>query len=76
MPTIDYAGRFHARGACFDKGSRAALGFPIKASRSSTARNFANKEILELLPGWGHGRVLLTNDGKFLDSWILRRKHV
>ena len=74
MPSIDYTGRFYARGVCTDKGARGALGFPVKAARASTARRFADKEILDMLPGWERGTVVLLKDGKRVDSWILIRQ--
>ena len=73
MPSIDYKGRFYAKGSCTSKGCHAALGFPIKASRATTARRFANTTLLELLPGWTVGTVRLTRDGLFVASWILKR---
>ncbi|KKN38354.1 hypothetical protein LCGC14_0754290 [marine sediment metagenome] len=73
MPTMDSTGLFYARGVPTAKGSRAALGFPIRASRASTARRFADKMILELLPGWDTGVVALTRNAKRVDSWLLKR---
>lgn len=73
MPTIDDTGRFHARGVCTDKGKCGAVGFPIRTSRASTAKRFANKMILELLPGWQCGTVVLKKDGERVDTWTLRK---
>lgn len=75
MPTIDYRGRFHACGvATSPAGTTGALRFPIRCSRASNARRFANKEILKMLPGWDAGTVVLRKDGKRIDSWTLRRQ--
>ena len=75
MPAIDYTGLFHARGVSTAKDSTAAIGFPIKASRTSTSRRFANKIILEWLPGWEVGTVVLSKNRKRVDSWVLRRPY-
>lgn len=74
MPAIDYTGDFYTRGVCTGKGSRGAIGFPIKASTAGVARRFANKMILKLLPGWDHGTVVLTQNGKRVMAWILSRR--
>ena len=73
MPTVDHSGRFHARGVCTDKDSRGALGFPIKASTLKAARNFASREILEMLPGWNRGTGVMFKDGKRVESYRLIR---
>ena len=73
MPSINYTGRFYAKGSCTSKGCHAALGFPIKASRATTARRFADKMLLDLLPGWTTGTVRLTRDGLHIDAWLLTR---
>ena len=73
MPAIDYTGRFHACGRSTSKDSRAAIGFPIQASRVNTAQRFAEKMILELLPGWVCGVVRLEKDGRLIHTWVLRR---
>ena len=73
MPAIDYTGLFHARAVSTAKGTTGALGFPIKASRPVTAKRFANRTILELLPGWKVGTVVLNKNRKRVDSWVLRR---
>jgi len=75
MPAIDHNGRFHAYGRCTDKGKTGALGFPIKASRQSTARRFADAMLLKLLPGWGRGQVVLTRNGKRVECWTLSRSN-
>ena len=73
MPAIDHTGQYHVRAVATAKGSTAAIGFPIKASRVSTARRFADKMILELLPGWTRGRVTLVKDGQRVLAWVLSR---
>ncbi len=74
MPSIDYSGRFHAYAVSTSKGSRGAVGFPIKASSLHAARNFANREILKLLPGWTYGTVTIRKDGKQVASHVMRRQ--
>ena len=73
MPAIDYTGRFYARGKSTSKEGRAGIGFPIKASRASTAMRFAEKMILELLPGWTCGVVRLQENGRVIHTRIVRR---
>jgi hypothetical protein len=73
MPSIDYSGPYHARAVATDKDSRAGIGFPIKASGVGPAMRFADKMIVELLPGWTVGTVRLTKHGTVIRTWILRR---
>ena len=70
---IDYAGQFYARGVCTDKGSTAAIGFPIDSVSAAEAESFARTSILKLLPGWERGVVEMRASGKFIKSFILRR---
>ncbi len=73
MPSIDYGGKFFVVARSTAKRSRAAIRFPIKASRLSTARRFADRQVLDLLPGWTCGPVRLMRGQKCVDAWVLRR---
>jgi hypothetical protein len=72
MPQIDYDGRFYVKAVSAANDSRAAIGFPVKASRVSTAMRFADKMIPRLLPGWSSGTVRLSTNGRVLHTWVLR----
>lgn len=72
MPAIDYSGDFHVYATA--KGSRAAISFPVKASRVSTALRFAEKTVLTFLPGWTRGTLRLMKYGKCLHTRVLVRR--
>lgn len=74
MPGIDYNGDFYVHARSTAKGSRAAIGFPVKASRVSTALRFAEKTVLHLLPGWTRGTVRLMKYGTCLHTRVLIRR--
>ena len=74
MPSIDYEGKFHVHARSTAKDSTAAISFPVKASRLSTAMRFAEKTVLTLLPGWTRGMVRLVRRGKVCDSRVLDRE--
>jgi hypothetical protein len=76
MATIEYAGNWRARATSTDQGKRAAVGFPITASSTAEAKQFAARMVLELLPGWTVGSVSLfdiTTTPFEVDVWTLRR---
>lgn len=71
MPAIDHHGKWHVKAR---SNTTAAIGFPISAARLSTARRFAERMVLELLPGWVRGRLWLTRNRKPAVSWVLHRQ--
>ena len=73
MPAIDYSGAYHVAARSTVSGSRAAISFPIKASRTATAKRFAEREVLRMLPGWTMGHLSISRNGTWLESWLLAR---
>lgn len=75
MPAIDYSGPFHVRARSTAKGvTQAAIAFPVKASRTSTAVRFAEKMIPKLLPGWTRGTVRLFENDRCIHTWVVTRR--
>ena len=70
MPSIDYQGRYFAIGKSTE--STACIRFPVKASTPQAAKNFADRTVLELLPGWERGYVTIKKGKKLTSHYLVR----